>query len=48
MNKVADLLVNTVDEENGALRLGRLEYFEEEQWMPRCRQLVAMDAGRGG
>ena len=48
VNKVADILEKARVEERGAHRVGRLEDFKVEQWMPRCRQLAALDASMGG
>ena len=35
-NKVADMLANIGTNGNGAHRMGRLEEFEVEPWVPRC------------
>ena len=36
VNKVEYMLANIGASENGVHRMGRLEDFEEEKWIPRC------------
>ena len=45
---MADLLANVDVTNVRASRRGRLEEFEGEQWIPRCRQLATHDVGDRG
>ena len=47
-NQVADLLANVGVSDVRANRRGRLEDFEAELWIPRCRQLATHDMGDRG
>ena len=48
VNKVADLMANVGVTDVRASGRGRLEEFEGEEWIPRCRQLTAYDVGDRG
>ena len=47
-NQVAYLLANVDVNDVRAIRRGRLEDLEAEEWIPKCQHLVAHDVGHIG